>query len=133
MYMVGVNGFFSAVHSLEGDVPEHEKEPHTHDYKLEWTLELKALDERGFSLDISVLEEIRDQLFKTYADQNLNEFPFFDSKPVSLENFSDFTYDKLYAALTRRIEHKDTERITAMEIRLWENNQAWAGIRQELQ
>ena len=77
MYKVGVIGLFSAIHSLVGDVAEEEKIPHAHDYKLEWVIDVDELDERGFSLDISVLEGVREELFKYLQDKNLNELEIF--------------------------------------------------------
>ncbi|OQX29096.1 MAG: hypothetical protein B0D92_05470 [Spirochaeta sp. LUC14_002_19_P3] len=131
MYKVGVVGRFSAIHTLAGDVPEEEKHPHAHNYKLEWDIEVSQLDERGFSLDISMLEKIRDALFITVEGVNLNEHEYFKNKPVSLENLCEFVYKKLCTGLMQRLSGADLAKITAMEIRIWENSQAWAGTRRE--
>ena len=128
MYKVGITGYFSAIHSLAGDVPEEEKLPHAHDYKLEWTLNVENLDERGFSLDISVLEEIRDDIFQILDGENLNENEFFKDIPVSLENLCNFTYMKFFNELSGRVGSDDLSRTSSMEVRIWENDQAWAGI-----
>lgn len=128
MYKVSVIGFFSAIHSLAGDVPEREKTPHPHDYKLEWILDVDRLDERGFSLDISLLEELRDAVFADVEGKNLNAHGYFDHKPVSLENLCAFIYGQLFKGLAQRIDDGDMERLSRMEIRVWENKQAWAGI-----
>ena len=131
MYKVSVVGFFSAIHSLAGDVPEREKVPHPHDYKLEWILDIDQLDERGFSLDISLLEKLRDAVFADIEGKNLNAHEYFAHKPVSLENLCDFIYGHLFKELAQRIRDADMKRISCMEIRVWENEQAWAGIRRE--
>ena len=133
MFKVGITGLFTATHSLAGDVPEHEKQAHSHDYKLEWTLEVEALDERGFSLDISVLEKIRDLFFTKLNGQNLNENAFFFRKPVSLENLCSYSYEALHSALLSRTGAEERDRIASMEIRIWENDQAWAGILRDFQ
>lgn len=133
MYKVGITGFFSAIHSLEGDVPEEEKTPHPHDYKLEWTLEVSELDERGFSLDISLLEKLRDSEFSKLEGKNLNKDRHFLNRPVSLENLCDFIFSNFSSELSLQISNTAFERIASMEIRIWENEQAWAGISRNIQ
>lgn len=131
MYKVGVVGGFSAIHALAGDVPEEEKQPHAHEYKLEWDIEVNHLDERGFSLDISVLEKIRNALFIAIEGVNLNEHEYFKSRPVSLENLCEFVYKNLCTALIQWLSDVELKKISTMEIRIWENSQAWAGISRE--
>jgi len=132
MYKVGVTGDFVAVHALVGDVPPEEKTPHPHTYHLEWTLDVSALDERGFSLDISELERIRDEFFSETAGTVLNDIDWFKGKPTSLENLCEYAFDSLENAIMNSINSKETARISRMEVDIWEHDQAWAGIERAL-
>ncbi|MBN1686459.1 MAG: 6-carboxytetrahydropterin synthase [Spirochaetales bacterium] len=128
MYAVGVTGDFTAIHSMVGDVPPEEKEPHPHGYRLEWTLWVEKLDERGFSLDISVLERIRDELFSDMAGKVLNDISWFKEKTTSLEYLCGYVFESLQSAVNGAMEKSDTGRISRMEVRIWENEHAWAGV-----
>lgn len=127
-YRVGVRGNFTAIHALVGDVPEHEKTPHEHEYLLEWTFTLQSLDERGFSLDIALLERLRDALIHEIRGVNLNGLPYFSGVNSSLENLCGFFFQRLSQMLREELGDPDLKRIGEMEIRIWENDQAWAGL-----
>ena len=128
MYKVGVTGNFTAVHALVGDVPEEEKQPPPHAYLLAWILSVSELDDRGFSLDISILEEIRDQLFIDLEGCNLNDHDYFQKLSTSLENLCGFVSSSLLKELKKQSRDSDINRVAQMELRIWENDQAWAGI-----
>lgn len=127
-YRVGVRGNFTAIHALVGDVPEYEKHPHEHEYLLEWLFTLHSLDDRGFSLDIALLEKIRDTHIAEIRGVNLNDLPYFSSVNSSLENLCGFFFQRLSALLKDQLTAEDLKRIEEMEIRIWENDQAWAGL-----
>ena len=57
---------------------------------------------------------------------------YFNNKPVSLENLCSFVFDILSKDLSAKISRYDKSRIVTMEIRIWENEQAWAGIMKNL-
>ena len=128
MYKVGVTGNFYATHSMSGDVPPEEKVPHRHAYRLEWTFRVVQLDERGFSLDISVLERLRDELFKDLTDTVLNDIPWFAGKTTSLEYLCAYVFEMLRIGVEEYLGSADSSRIDKMEIKVWENDHAWAGI-----
>lgn len=128
MYKVGVTGRFTAIHSLVGDVPPEEKKPHPHDYYLEWCLHVADLDARGFSLDISVLEAIRDRMFGFIAERVLNDIEWFKGKTTSLENLCGYLFESLSSSLHKEMDRADVERISLMEVKIWENEYAWAGV-----
>ncbi len=132
MYKVGVTGRFTAIHSLVGDVPPEEKVPHPHDYYLEWCMQVTDLDVRGFSLDISVLEGIRDRMFAYMAQKVLNDIDWFDGKTTSLENLCGYVFESLVASLREHMERAEVERISRMDVRIWENEYAWAGLEDAL-
>jgi 6-pyruvoyl-tetrahydropterin synthase len=128
MYKVGVTGEFTAVHSLVGDVSAEEKKPHPHNYYLEWTLWVENLDERGFSLDISLLEEIRDEFFHGMSRKVLNDIAWFEGKQTSLEYLCRYMFDTLSTSLRKFLNAADILRISKMETKVWENDSAWAAV-----
>ena len=128
MYKVGVTGNFTAVHALVGDVPVEEKEPHPHNYYLEWTLWITNLDERGFSLDISLLETIRDELFSSMSGKVLNDLAWFREKTTSLEYLCTYMFESLLKSVRKSMEVADVQRISKMETKVWENENAWAAV-----
>jgi 6-pyruvoyl-tetrahydropterin synthase len=126
MFLVGVNGSFSAVHSLVGDF-EEETVPHSHRYRLDWSFEIRELDENGFALDISRLQAARDALFRELDGKNLNKDSYFRDKQTSLENLCMYIAERLTKLL--KLDQADRRRIDTMEIRVWESDDAWAGYR----
>ena len=128
MYKVGVTGNFSAIHALVGDFGE-ETIPHSHPYRLEWDFSLTALDANGFSLDISRLQTVRDELFTALNGTNLNKEPFFREVQTSLENVCAYIAGEL---MTRLNPSKgDLQRMASMSVTLWESDDAWAGFQQQ--
>ncbi|WP_319478596.1 6-carboxytetrahydropterin synthase [Marispirochaeta aestuarii] len=126
MFLVGINGRFSAIHALAGDFGE-ETLPHSHPYRLDWSFEVRELDKNGFALNISSLQSARDALFRELDGKNLNTDSYFKDKQTSLENLCMYIAERLEALLD--LEQADHERIDAMEIRVWESDDAWAGYR----
>ena len=123
MYRVCVTGSFSAIHSLVGNF-EEETVPHAHQYLLEWRYTVPSLDENGFAVNIALMEDARDQVFSYIAGKNLNEEPFFLERQTSIENLALY----LETMLTGRLKERgfDRDDITECEVRLWENDHAWA-------
>ena len=126
MYTVGVNGEFTAIHSLVGDFGE-ETLPHSHSYRLDWSFEVGRLDENGFALDISRLQTVRDALFNELNGKNLNKEPYFQEKQTSLENLCTYIAERLEELLS--LSPSDRGRLAGMEIRVWESDDAWAGYK----
>lgn len=126
MYTVGVNGEFSAIHSLVGDFGD-ETIPHSHPYRLDWSFEVKQLDETGFALDISRLQAVRDELFNELNGKNLNKDPYFQDRQTSLENLCSYIAARLEELLA--LSPSDRNRLAVMEIRVWESDDAWAGYK----
>ena len=124
MYTVGVTGKFSAIHALVGDFGE-ETIPHSHPYRLEWDFEIESLDENGFSLDISRLIAARDRLFSELNGKNLNKDPFFRDIQTSLENLCVYIANELLETLAPG--PAELKRISRMNVRVWETEDAWAG------
>jgi 6-pyruvoyltetrahydropterin/6-carboxytetrahydropterin synthase len=128
MYSVGVKQDFSAIHALVGDVDPEEKVPHPHEYTMEWRFRVKSLDHMGFSLDIAMLELTLGSLLRSIQDFSLNELPYFAELQTSLENLCRFFFDRLSTSLREQLRGDDISRIDSMHLRIWENENAWAGI-----
>jgi 6-pyruvoyltetrahydropterin/6-carboxytetrahydropterin synthase len=125
MYTVTVQRDFIAQHFLIGGDWGAENELHSHHYRVELQLEGSVLDEHGYLVDIVDIENHLEALVEVYADQTLNDRPEFAGINPSIEHFARI----LCQALTGRILSPN---VTALTVRLWENEIAWTSYRQEL-
>lgn len=123
MYTVAVKRDFIAQHFLIGGDWGAENEWHSHHYAIEVQLEGDKLDAHGYLVDIVDIEKNLNALVTHYRDQTLNELPEFSGMNPSIEHFSRL----LCQALVSRI-HAET--LTAVTVKLWENEIAWASFRQ---
>ena len=124
VYVVAVQRDFVAQHFLVGGDWGTENQRHSHHYNLEVQLEGKELDRHGYLVDIVDIEARLDALVQYYRDKTLNELPEFDGLNPSIEHFSRL----LCLALSDRTEAPN---VTAITVKLWENNIAWAAYRWE--
>ena len=122
MFTLSVLRNFSAQHYLIGGDWGAENLPHAHDYRLELRLQGERLNEHGYLVDIVEIEAQLDQELQQYQDTMLNELPAFDDLNPSLENFSQI----LCLLLAKPM---DSERLSSIEVRLWEDKSAWASYR----
>ena len=115
---------FGATHWMPSGKKE-ERTPHRHDYRLQATVEGRALGPEGFLVDIDVLKEALDRLVTRVDGSSVNALPELNGRPPSLENFA--------AALwsTFRMELED-ERLESLTITLWESADASASYGQRL-
>jgi 6-pyruvoyltetrahydropterin/6-carboxytetrahydropterin synthase len=123
MFKVGVKHEFNASHALVGDFGD-ETIPHSHTYMLDWNLAVRELDENGFSMNIANLEEA---IARTAAQMDglyLNDQPFFTGRQPSVENMAVY----LDTLLNEKLESlgEDLSRLMWTEVRIWENDYAWA-------
>jgi 6-pyruvoyltetrahydropterin/6-carboxytetrahydropterin synthase len=125
MYTVAVTRDFVAQHFLIGGDWGPENEWHSHHYRVEVQLEGAALDQHGYLVDIVDIESNLEALAATYRDKTLNEMPEFAELNPSIEHFSRI----ICLALAKRIKASNLKAIT---VKIWENDIAWAGYRQEL-
>lgn len=123
MYTLAVQRDFIASHYLIGGDWGPENKLHSHHYKLEVILEGKTLDQHGYLADISDVEDTLDLLCDQYRDKTLNELPEFSGFNPSIEHFARC----FHTALVKRIEPKN---LTAIGIKIWENDIAWAAYRE---
>lgn len=124
-YALGVNTAFTAKHFLVGGDFGPEGELHAHDYRVEVVLEGDELDEHGFLVDIVRVKAELARLVDRYRDTILNELPELDGKNPGCEEFSRVFAESLRDGL-------DTEKLSNLTVKIWENPEAWAQCRLEL-
>lgn len=124
MYTLAVKRDFVAQHYLIGGDWGSENDLHSHHYALELQLEGVELDQHGYLVDIVAVEAALDELVATYRDHTLNDMPGFEGLNPSVERFARIVCQ----ALSKRIPAPN---ITALTVRLWENDIAWASYRLE--
>jgi 6-pyruvoyltetrahydropterin/6-carboxytetrahydropterin synthase len=95
--------------------------PNSHHYVLELELDGDDLDAHGYLVDIVQVEKQLSALLEHYSEKMLNELPEFSSINPSLEHFARI----LAQTLNERIEASN---ISALKVRLWENDAAWAAF-----
>lgn len=121
MYRVCVRKDFIAQHFLIGGDWGAENLLHSHHYLLELELSGAALDQHNYLVDIEDIENHLSALIGYYRDQTLNDKAEFKDTNPSLERFARI----LCEALSARIQAKNIRLVT---VRLWENENAWAGF-----
>jgi 6-pyruvoyltetrahydropterin/6-carboxytetrahydropterin synthase len=125
MYTVAVKRDLIAQHFLVGGDWGAENVKHSHHYQIQVQLEGATLDQHGYLVDIVDIEANLDALVAYYRDQTLNELTEFAGLNPSIEHFSRI----LCEALAQRIQAAN---LSAVTVKLWENDNAWAGFRKEL-
>ena len=126
MYTVAVKRDFIARHYLTGGDWGEENKPHAHHYFIEVRMEGDALDEHGYLADICDIETVLDARIAYFRDRVLNELPEFDGLNPSIEHFARILCLSMAADI--RIQ-----RLSAIAVKLWENESAWAQFRQTFQ
>ncbi len=116
---------FIAQHFLTGGDWGTENSLHSHSYELELRLIGGKLDEHNYLADLVLVEQILKQVIDLYEDKTLNELPAFKDTNPSLELFS-----RIIAAEIAGKIGGDT--VNSIEVRLWENDSAWASWEQPL-
>lgn len=125
MYTLAVKRDFVAQHYLIGGDWGAENQWHSHHYQLEVILEGDHLDQHGYLVDIVDVESTLHELVAYYRDKTLNDLPEFGGLNPSIEHFTRILCDALVSRL------KATT-LTAIGVKIWENEIAWAGCRQLL-
>lgn len=130
MYQVAVKRDFIAQHYLIGGDWGAENQPHSHHYQIEVQLEGEILDSHGYLVDISQIENALESLIARYRDQTLNDLAEFSHLNPSLEHFARLLCEAVARqVLPRPAEHPN---ISALSVKLWESESAWASYRMHL-
>jgi 6-pyruvoyltetrahydropterin/6-carboxytetrahydropterin synthase len=123
MYTLGLQRDFIASHYLIGGDWGAENLLHAHHYKVEVILSGDTLDQHGYLVDLAALEEALDGCVDGFRDKTLNDLPEFQNLNPSIEQLARLIHQNLCRRLT-------VEAHAAMEIKLWENDFAWAAYRE---
>lgn len=125
MYTLAVKRDFVAQHYLIGGDWGPENQWHSHHYQLEVILEGDTLDQHGYLVDIVDVERNLEELVARYCDKTLNNLPEFAGLNPSIEHFTRIVCNALARGLAANT-------LTAIGVRIWENEIAWASYRQVL-
>jgi 6-pyruvoyltetrahydropterin/6-carboxytetrahydropterin synthase len=125
MYATTVRTDFIAQHYLIGGDWGPENERNSHHYVLELQLEGPELDEHGYLVDIVQVEAELAELRHDYTDRLLNERPEFAGLNPSIEHFARIVCQRLGRRLA-------APNLSAIAVRLWENELASASYREAL-
>lgn len=125
-YTLAVKRDFVAQHFLIGGDWGAENFKHSHHYVLELQLEGHQLDQHGYLVDIVDVEKHLNALVAHYRDKTLNDLPEFAGLNPSIEHFTRIVAETLAAQIK-------AETLTALTVKIWENEIAWASYRRELE
>lgn len=125
MYTLAVARDFIAQHYLIGGDWGAENRLHSHRYRLELLLEGRDLDRHGYLVDIVEVEAGLDELVAAFRDRTLNDLPEFAGLNPSIEHFTRIAAERLAPRLS-------APNLSALTVKLWENEIAWASYRLRL-
>lgn len=123
MYALAIHRSFTARHYLIGGDWGPENHPHEHPYRAEVRLSAGRLDAHGYLVDLEQLEQDVDACIDAYRGRLLNDLPEFKGLNPSIEHFARIV-------CTRLLQLLGDHRFQAVEIRIWENEDAWASYRE---
>ncbi len=119
-YELAVTREFVAQHVLTVPDPEPpEGEVHSHCFTVEVRFGGSALGEYGYLVDIDEVRGVLDELEERYRDVVLNDLPEFEGLNPSVEHFARLFGDRVTDALSDETPDR-------LEVRIWEDETAWA-------
>ena len=124
MYTTAVKRDFIAQHFLVGGDWGAENQLHSHHYAVELQLEGATLDQHGYLVDIVEIEATLEALVAAYRDHTLNDLPEFENLNPSIEHFARIIAQRLSAQIS-------ASNVSALTLKLWENEIAWTSYRLE--
>ena len=126
MYTLAVQRDFIASHYLVGGDWGLENQLHAHHYRVEVLLEAPELDRHGYIVDIVDLETNLEDLVDYFKDQTLNNQAEFKDLNPSIEHFC----RNFLKAISGKIKANN---LTALTVKIWENEIAWTSYREKFQ
>lgn len=127
MYTLAVERDFVAQHFLIGGDWGPENQWHSHHYRLEVQLEGNKLNRHGYLVDIVDVENNLDAIVACYKDKTLNELTEFAELNPSIEHFCSIVATRL----VEKLDQANLQNLSAITIKIWENEIAWAAFRHE--
>jgi len=124
MYTLAIRKDFIAQHYLIGGDWGKENVKHSHRYQTEIQLEGYKLDQHGYLADILAIESLLEELVDFIRDKTLNDLAEFRGYNPSIEHFAFI----LCSSLSDKISNPN---ISAITVKIWENEIAWASYRLE--
>jgi len=124
VYTVAVQRDFVARHFLVGGDWGQENFLHSHHYKVELQLEGPSLDQHGYLVDIVDIENGLNELVAYFRDKALNDLEEFAKLNPSIEHLARLFCD----AVSERVKAPN---VTAVTVKIWENEIAWASFRRD--
>jgi 6-pyruvoyltetrahydropterin/6-carboxytetrahydropterin synthase len=97
---------------------------HSHHYQIELQLHGDSLDPHGYLVDIVEIERLLNAMVERYRDCTLNEQVEFAGLNPSIEHFCRILCHSLSAQIP-------AANVRVLQVKLWENDIAWAGYRLE--
>ncbi len=123
MYGVGLKKDFKAKHRLDF-AGEEEASLHLHYYILEVEIQGEELDENNCLIDIVEFENVLENIIEGFEEALLNDHPEFEGNP---------TVERFAEVLCKDLEEKiEKENIKILKVKLWENEEAFASYRREV-
>lgn len=122
MYTLCLQQGFTARHYLIGGDWGSENQPHSHTYRVEIRMTAHELDAHGYVVDLAVLEPILDSCVAHYRDRLLNDLPELHGTNPSVERLAEQFCERF-------LLHLDSHAFRMVEVRIWENEMAWASFR----
>ena len=108
-------------HNLPLEGPEGTR--HSHAYRVQVEVTGPHLDDRGFLVNLSLMEKLLDEVLSRFRDRSLNDMSEFSGRVPTLENFCRVIWESMSALLR-------TEGLEEMTVTIWESPVASASYRQ---
>jgi 6-pyruvoyltetrahydropterin/6-carboxytetrahydropterin synthase len=123
MYHIGTTHSLRAWHFLTGADFGPEGSLHSHDYRIEWTLEGPELDPLGFLANLALVADHLEAVVNRLEGRTLNELPGWEGLNPSVERLARYLADQLGDVQA----HWDPQnRVKGFEVKVWESTTAWA-------
>ncbi|MFL5767510.1 MAG: 6-pyruvoyl trahydropterin synthase family protein [Actinomycetota bacterium] len=119
-YAVGIVGRVRATHVMPG-MPLPEGAPHSHDYRIEVSVERESLDAEGMVVDIDVLRGALSTVIDAMADADLGDV-LDTQEAVTVERLARWVHARLADALGLHAAE--------MTVRVWEAPDAFGAYRE---
>ena len=123
-YEVGVTARFHASHALRGDFGPATL-PHEHHYRVDVAVRGERLRQDGTLLDLALLERSVRRVLSPLEGASLDALPAFQQRNSTAEEVARHVALELGTGL-------GADGVTALRVRVWESDSAYASCEQDL-